>query len=167
MLALLCCLRCGSVDWGGEGAEGASATGSEELPPRCVGRSARGARGAYPLLTSFGWGRLRPLGGDRRHGAARLWRAAEMRLKTWGSDAGGPAAGGGGGGGGRQGRGGRRALRRGRRHCRAGRNSGARRHRPGVVPPGRWWGGGERVSVPPSRTCCPLIYRAPPGQPGG
>ena len=28
-----CCRRCGSVDWGGEGAEGASATGSEELPP--------------------------------------------------------------------------------------------------------------------------------------
>ena len=33
MLALPCCRRGGSVDWDGEGAEGASATGSEELPP--------------------------------------------------------------------------------------------------------------------------------------
>ena len=32
MLALPCCRRCGSVDWGSEGAEGASATGSEERP---------------------------------------------------------------------------------------------------------------------------------------
>ena len=30
MFALPCCRHCGSVDWGGEGAEGASATGSEE-----------------------------------------------------------------------------------------------------------------------------------------
>ena len=33
MLALPRCRRCSSVDWGGEGAEGASATGSEEPPP--------------------------------------------------------------------------------------------------------------------------------------
>ena len=33
MLALPCCRRCGSVDWDGGGAEGASATGSEELSP--------------------------------------------------------------------------------------------------------------------------------------
>ena len=33
MLALQCCRRDGSEDWDGEGAEGASATGSEELPP--------------------------------------------------------------------------------------------------------------------------------------
>ena len=33
MLALPCCRRGGSVDWGGEGAEGASATALEELPP--------------------------------------------------------------------------------------------------------------------------------------
>ena len=32
MLALPCCRRGGSEDWDGEGAEGASATGSEELP---------------------------------------------------------------------------------------------------------------------------------------
>ena len=34
MLALPCCRRGGGVDWDGEGSEGASATGSEELPPR-------------------------------------------------------------------------------------------------------------------------------------
>ena len=33
MLALLCCRRGGSEDWDGEGAEGASAIESEELPP--------------------------------------------------------------------------------------------------------------------------------------
>ena len=49
-------------------------------------------------LVAFGWGRLRPLGRDRRRGAARLLRAAEMRLKTSGSGAGSLAAGGGGGG---------------------------------------------------------------------
>ena len=32
-LALPCCRCGGSVDWDGEGAEGASAIGSEELPP--------------------------------------------------------------------------------------------------------------------------------------
>ena len=32
MLALPCCRRCGSVNWDGVGAEGASAIGSEELP---------------------------------------------------------------------------------------------------------------------------------------
>ena len=43
-----------------------------------------------------GCGRLRPRGGDRRRGTVRLLRAAEMRLKTLGSDAGGSAAGRGG-----------------------------------------------------------------------
>ena len=33
MLALPCCRCCSSVDWDGGGAEGASATGSEKLPP--------------------------------------------------------------------------------------------------------------------------------------
>ena len=47
-------------------------------------------------LVAFGWGCLRPRGGDRRRGTARLLRAAEMRLKISGSDAGGSAAGGGG-----------------------------------------------------------------------
>ena len=44
-------------------------------------------------LVAFGCGRLRPRGGDRRRGTARLLRAAEMWLKTSGSDAGGLAAG--------------------------------------------------------------------------
>ena len=47
-------------------------------------------------LVAFGCGHLRPRGGDRRRGTARLLRAAEMRPKTSGSDAGGSAAGGGG-----------------------------------------------------------------------
>ena len=48
MLALPCCRRCGGVDLGDEGAEGASATGSEGV----VGhRAGGGARGACPLLT--------------------------------------------------------------------------------------------------------------------
>ena len=51
-------------------------------------------------LVAFGWGRLRPLGGDRLHGATQLLRAVEMRLKTSGRDAGGQAGGGGGRGGG-------------------------------------------------------------------
>ena len=54
MLALPCCRRGGSVDCGGEGAEGASATGSEELPP-AVSAAARGGGGgvcgACPLPT--------------------------------------------------------------------------------------------------------------------
>ena len=33
VLAMPCCRRCSNVDWGGGGAEGASAIGSEELPP--------------------------------------------------------------------------------------------------------------------------------------
>ena len=36
MLALPCCRRGGSVDWDGGGAEGASAIGSEELPPAAL-----------------------------------------------------------------------------------------------------------------------------------
>ena len=45
-------------------------------------------------LVAFGCGRLRPQGGDRRRGTARLLRVAEMRLKASGSAAGGSAAGG-------------------------------------------------------------------------
>ena len=47
-------------------------------------------------LVAFGCGRLRPRGGDRRCGIARLLKAAEMRPKTSGSDAGGADADGGG-----------------------------------------------------------------------
>ena len=72
-------------------------------PPHAASAAARGERvrsmSANDLVT-FGWGRLRPLGGDRRRGTARLLRAAEIRQKTSGSDAGSLAAGGGGGGGG-------------------------------------------------------------------
>ena len=99
-------------------------------------------------LVAFGWGRLRPLGGDRCRGMVRLLWAAEMRPKKSGSDAGG-----GGGGGGR-------VLRRGRLPCRAGRISGARGRLPRVVPPGRWWGG-ERVNVPPTRAYWPLFHGPP------
>ena len=53
-------------------------------------------------LVTFGCGRLRPRGGDRRCSTAWLLRAAEMRRKTSGSDACGGARsadpGGGGGG---------------------------------------------------------------------
>ena len=61
-----------------------------------------------------------------------------------------PAAGEGGGGGGLRvsGGGGGGALRRRWRPCRVGRNRGARRRRPEVVPPGRSWGGGGK-SMPP------------------
>ena len=46
MLVLPCCRRCcGSVDWDGGGAEGASAIGSEEPPPDCVDRCVRGGEG--------------------------------------------------------------------------------------------------------------------------
>ena len=54
MLALPCCCRGSSVDWGGEGAEGASAGGLEELPP-AASAAARGrgggAHGACPPRT--------------------------------------------------------------------------------------------------------------------
>ena len=149
------------------GAEGAS---QEELPPPAASAAARGGRARSMSATNpvaFSWGRLRPLGGDRRRGPARLWRAAEMRLKTSGSDTGGLAAGeeGGGGGGGaaRLGRGGGGGAREpyGAGSAPVGaRSSGARGQRPGVVRPGRWWRG-ERVNVPPTRTYWPLIYQAP------
>ena len=50
MLALLCYRRCGGVDWGGEGAEGASTIGSKE-PPLVSSAAARvgggGVRAAH------------------------------------------------------------------------------------------------------------------------
>ena len=68
------------------------ALGQRRPPSRRRPQREGGAHGACPLLT---WGRLRPLGGDRRRGTVRLLRAAKMRPKTLGSDAGGsvPAAG--------------------------------------------------------------------------
>ena len=87
MLALPCCRRCGSVDLGGEGVEGASATGSEEPLP-AASAAARGGRArsmSATDLVAFGWGCIHPLGGDRRCGMARLRRAAKMWPKTSGS----------------------------------------------------------------------------------
>ena len=79
MLALPCCRRCGSVDLGGENAEGASATGSEEPPLAASAAAQRGHALSMSAtdLVAFGWGRLRPLGGDGRRGTARLLRAAK------------------------------------------------------------------------------------------
>ena len=128
---------------------------SAHRPQRAGGGGGAQSMSAIDLV-AFSWGRLPPLGGDRRRGAAQLLRGAEMWLKTSGSDAGGPAAGGGGllfwvgGFGG--------TPLRGWRPCWAGRNLGARGHRPRVVVSGRWWGG-KRVSVPPSRMHWPLTHR--------
>ena len=79
---------------------------SQRSSPPAASAAAQGGRArsmSATDLVAFGWGRLRPQCGDRRRGAARLWRAAEMRRKALGSDAGG----GGGGGAARLGRGGR------------------------------------------------------------
>ena len=104
MLALPCCRRGGSVDRDGDAARGASATGSQKgeapsaAPPAACGGGGGGGRArsmSATVLVALGWGRRRARGGDRRRGDARLLRAAEMRLKTCGSDAGGRSAGGG------------------------------------------------------------------------
>ena len=113
-------------------------------------------------LVAFGWGRLRARGGAQRRGTAQLLRAAEMRVIKSGATplAQLPAGGGGGllfwggGGGG--------APRRKKRPYRVGRNLGTRRRRPGVVV-SRSSQGGERVSIPPSRTCRPHPH--PPAPP--
>ena len=136
----------------------------QRSPPLAASAAARGGRARSMSATdpvAFGWGRLRPLGGNRRRATARQLKAAEMQPKTSGSDASGAAAGGGGGGALVWGGGGGKVLRRGRRPCRARGISEARGQRPGVVPPDRWWGG-ERVSIPPPLAYWPLIYRAPP-----
>ena len=102
-------------------------------------------------LVVFGWGHLRPLGGDQRSGAARLLRLPQITnifagrgLRRFCQGRFSPAGG---------------TPRRGWRLCRAGRNLGARGHRPGVVISSCWWGG-ERVSVPPSRMCWPLTHHS-------
>ena len=107
MLAVPCCrCCCGNVDWDGGDVEGASDTGSEDFPPT-VASAARGGDGrergmSATDLVACGRGRCRASGGERRRGNARLLRAAEMQLKTSGSDVWGrPAGGCGGGGGGR------------------------------------------------------------------
>ena len=105
MLAVPCCrCCCGNVDWDGGDVEGASDTGSEDFPPT-VASAARGGDGrersmSATDLVACGRGRCRASGGERRRGKARLLRAAEMQLKTSGSDVWGRPAGGCGGGGG-------------------------------------------------------------------
>ena len=93
MLALPCRRRCGSVDWDGGGAEGASATGSEELPLTVSPAACGGGGGERSMpatdLVAFGGSRRRTRGGDRRRGNPRLLRASEMRLKTSRGDWGG------------------------------------------------------------------------------
>ena len=160
MLALPCCRCCGSVDRGGEGAEGASATGSEEPPPAAsaAAREGRARSMSATDLVAFGWGRLRPLGGDRRRGTARLLRAAEMRPKTSGSDAGSPAAGGGGGGAAHVGRGGRESPAT-RAAPLQGRENQRRPRAAARGCPPRPLVGGERVSAPPTQACWPSCAR--------
>ena len=74
MLALPCCRCGGSVDWDGDGAEGASGTGSEEgeAPPNAPSVARGGGGGARSTsatdLVALGWGRHRARGGERRHG---------------------------------------------------------------------------------------------------
>ena len=104
VLALPCCRRGGSVDWDGDAAGGASATGSEggeapsAGPPAACGGGGRARSMSATVLVALGGGRRRSRGGDRRRGGARLLRADEMRPNTSGSDAGGRPAGGGEGG---------------------------------------------------------------------
>ena len=47
VLALPCCRRGGSEHWDGEGAEGASAVGSEELPPAAPAAACDGGGGGH------------------------------------------------------------------------------------------------------------------------
>ena len=58
MLALPCCRRCGSLDRDGGGAEGASATGSQEVPPAASTVACGGGRGMRSMsatgLVAFG-----------------------------------------------------------------------------------------------------------------
>ena len=116
-------------------------------------------------LVAFDWGRLR----DRRHGAARLLRAAEMRLKTSGSDASGPAASGGGGGGllcwGGGGGGEPRGA--GGAHVGTEETSAPAGTGPELSISGLKVGGRTGPAPPPPPMCWPHTHRAPPGQPGG
>ena len=94
MLALPCCRCGGSVDWDGDAAWGASATGSEggeapsaEPPAVCGGGRERARSMSATVLVALGGGRRRARGADRRCGGARLLKAAEMRPNTSRSDA--------------------------------------------------------------------------------
>ena len=52
MLALPWCRRGGSVDWDGDGAEGASAIGSQEEAPPTVSLAARGGGGGARSMSA-------------------------------------------------------------------------------------------------------------------
>ena len=100
MLALPCCRRGGSVDWGGDAAGGAPATGlvggergsHAAAPPMARGEGRRARIMSTTVLAALGGGRRGARGGGLRRGGARLLRAAEMRPNTSGSDAGGRSA---------------------------------------------------------------------------
>ena len=66
----------------------------QRSPPSVAVRGGGARSMSTTDLVAFGCGRLRPRGGDRRCGTARPLKAAEMRLKTSGSAAGGSGAGG-------------------------------------------------------------------------
>ena len=53
MLALPCCRRYSGVDWDGGGAEGTSATGSEEVPPTASTVVCGGGRGVRSMSATY------------------------------------------------------------------------------------------------------------------
>ena len=89
MLAVPCCRRGGRVDWDGDAAAGASATGLEEgeapsAAPLAAFRGGGRARSmSATVLVALGWARRRARGEDCRRAGARLLKAAEMRQKFW------------------------------------------------------------------------------------
>ena len=137
-----------------------------EEPPLALPDAERGwgARSMSAMdLVAFGCGRLRPQGGDRRRGTARRLRAAEMRLKTSGSDAGGLAADKGGGGVALQGEGGGAG---GRRSPTAQEVPLAGRHQDGrLLAPARsclrLLEGGEKKSASPPSGCAATLTALP------
>ena len=102
-------------------------------------------------LVAFSRGRRRTRGGDCRRGNPRLLTAAEMRLKTSGSDRGGRSAGGDGGGESR----GAGSAPAAPVEAEAEEGTG-----PGLLPPPA--GGGEKGSATPPPVSCGLT---PPGSP--
>ena len=104
-------------------------------------------------LVAFDLGRLRPLGGEGRRSAARLLRAAKMRLKTSGSGGGGGCSSGEGGGGLGESCGARGAP-VGPEQTSAPAGTGPELWSPAV-------GGGGRTGHRSSRMCWPLTPRAP------
>ena len=78
MLAVPCCRRCGSMDSGGKGAEGACHRVRGALPRVAGCGVGGGGRSMSAMdLSAFGCGRLRPRGGDCRHGYSGPPRCGE------------------------------------------------------------------------------------------